>query len=220
MRPVVILFLCLLPNLSCKQSAPSKPSPSTDMSVLELTIADIHALFQQGELSAEVLVENYLNRITQYDQKTGLNAIRQVNPAALNRAKELDQEFQKTGTLRPLHGIPVIVKDNYNTIGMSTTAGSIALRGFVAKENATQVQQLLDAGAIVLAKSNMAEWAFSPRHTVGSMFGETRNPYHLDYVPAGSSGGTGAAVAANFGAVGLGTDTGNSIRGPSSHTPW
>ena len=213
---LLLLCLCLI-SMKCNQADSTKQGPDSEISVLELTIADIHSLFKEGKLSAEELVASYLSRIEKYDQATGLNAIRVINPKALEEAKRLDEEFQKTGKLRPMHGIPVIVKDNYNTVGLSTTAGSIALRGFMAKENATQVQQLVDAGAIVLAKSNMAEWAFSPKHTVGSIFGETRNPYGLDYVPAGSSGGTGAAVAANFGTIGLGTDTGNSIRGPSSH---
>ncbi|MGD9347238.1 MAG: amidase family protein, partial [Candidatus Aminicenantes bacterium] len=122
-----------------------------------------------------------------------------------------------TGNLRPLHGIPVIVKDNYETYDMQTTGGSMALKGFIPPDDAYQVQKLREAGAIILAKSNMAEWAFSPYQTLSSTAGVTANPYDLNRVPAGSSGGTAAAVAANFGAVGLGTDTGNSIRGPSSH---
>jgi len=182
-----------------------------------LTIEGIHAAFREGSLSAEALTQYYLDRIASLDQSTGINSIVLVNPLALEAARDLDEEFKQTGQLRALHGIPVIVKDNYLTRGLQTTAGSIALKGFLPQENATQVQQLLDAGAIVLAKSNMAEWAFSPMHTESSIAGTTRNPYNTQYVPAGSSGGTAAAVAANFGAVGLGTDTGNSIRGPSSH---
>ncbi len=185
--------------------------------VMELTIADIHRAYRNGDFTAEALVQAYLDRIEAYDQSTKVNAIVLVNPNALAEARALDQEFKQTGELRSLHGIPVIVKDNYNTKGLQTTAGSIALKGFVPDENAYQVQQLIEAGAIVLAKSNMAEWAFSPMHTVSSIGGETLNPYNLEHVPAGSSGGTAAAVAANFGTIGLGTDTGNSIRGPSSH---
>jgi Asp-tRNA(Asn)/Glu-tRNA(Gln) amidotransferase A subunit family amidase len=119
--------------------------------------------------------------------------------------------------LRPLHGIPVIVKDNYDTKDLQTTGGSLALKASIPPDDAYQVRKLREAGAIVLAKSNMAEWAFSPYLSESSIAGVTRNPYDLERVPAGSSGGTAAAVAANFGAVGLGTDTGNSIRGPSSH---
>ena len=118
----------------------------------------------------------------------------------------------------PLHCIPTIVKDNFETIGLQSANGSLALAGFVSRKDAFQVRRIKDAGAIVLAKSNMAEWAFSPFETISSILpGYTKNPYALDRVTAGSSGGTAAAVAASFGAVGLGSDTGNSIRGPASH---
>ncbi|MDX1478873.1 MAG: amidase family protein, partial [Saprospiraceae bacterium] len=132
-------------------------------------------------------------------------------------AQALDKEYARTGVLRPLHGIPVIVKDNINTAGLPTTAGSLALKDYLPDGDAFIIQRLIEAGAIVLAKSNTAEWAFSPMHTESSTQGTTRNPYNTEHVPAGSSGGTGAAIAANFGTIGLGTDTGNSIRGPSSH---
>lgn len=184
---------------------------------VETTISDIHRAFRAGSLTSEQLVTTYLERIRTYDQPTKLNAIIVVNPEAIAQARALDAEFRKSGKLRPLHGIPVIVKDNFNTKGLQTTGGSIALKGFVPSEDAWQVQKLKEAGAIVLAKSNMAEWAFTPMHSQSSMAGETLNPYNLAYVPAGSSGGTAAAVAANLGAVGLGSDTGNSIRGPASH---
>ena len=114
--------------------------------------------------------------------------------------------------------MPAIVKDNFETIGLQSAAGSLALKGFVSTRDAFQVKRIKEAGAIVLAKSNMAELAFTPYETVSSILpGYTKNPYALDRVTAGSSGGTAAAVAANFGAIGLGSDTGNSIRGPSSH---
>ena len=122
------------------------------------------------------------------------------------------------GPTGPLHCIPTIVKDNFETAGLQTTAGSLSLAGYVPNRDAFQVRRIRAAGAIVLAKSNMAEFAFTPFETVSSILpGYTKNPYALDRVTAGSSGGTAAAVAANFGEVGLGTDTGNSIRGPSSH---
>jgi Asp-tRNA(Asn)/Glu-tRNA(Gln) amidotransferase A subunit family amidase len=118
----------------------------------------------------------------------------------------------------PLFCIPTIVKDNFETSGLQTTAGSLSLKGFVPSRDAFQVKRIKEAGAIVLAKSNMAEFAFTPYETVSSILpGYTKNPYALDRVTAGSSGGTAAAVAANFGAIGLGSDTGNSIRGPASH---
>ncbi len=188
-----------------------------EFSVIETSIAQIHDAMRSGHLTCRELVETYLQRIEIYDQPTGLNSLIIVNPNALRRAEQLDAEFSRTGTLRPLHGIPIIVKDNYDTADLQTTAGSLALKGSLPPDDAYQVRALREAGAIVLAKSNMAEWAFSPYLTESSIAGITRNPYDLERVPAGSSGGTAAAVAANLGAAGLGTDTGNSIRGPSSH---
>lgn len=184
---------------------------------IEATIPGIHSAIRSGQITCFELVKIYLKRIKTYDQSTRLNAIVIINANALNRARELDEEFRRTGKLRKLHGIPIIVKDNYDTKGLQTTGGSLALKGSIPPDDAFQIKKLREAGAIVLAKSNMAEWAFSPYVTVSSIAGITRNPYDLERVPAGSSGGTAAAVAANFGAVGLGTDTGNSIRGPSSH---
>jgi amidase len=183
----------------------------------ETTIAEIHQAIRSGEITCRQLVEAYLKRIEAYDQPTKLNSIVIVNPRALAEADRLDEEFKRTGKLRPLHGIPVIVKDNFDTKDLQTTGGSAALKGSIPPDDAFQVRRIREAGAIVLAKSNMAEWAFSPMLTESSIAGVTRNPYDLERVPAGSSGGTAAAVAANLGAVGLGTDTGNSIRGPSSH---
>ncbi len=192
---------------------------SKTFDVVEASIADIHAAMRAGHLTAVELVQRYLDRIAAYDkQGPALNAIITLNPLALERARELDRAFALGGFVGPLHGIPIIVKDNYDTYDLPTTAGSLSLATSIPPDDAFQVRRLRDAGAIVLAKSNMAEFAFSPYETVGSMLpGYTRNPYALNRVTAGSSGGTAAAVAASFGAVGLGTDTGNSIRGPSSH---
>jgi len=187
--------------------------------VTEASIPQIHAAMAAGRLTARELVQMYLDRIEAYDkQGPAINAIITVNPNALARADELDRAFAESGFVGPLHGIPVIVKDNYDTYDLPTTAGSLSLEGSIPPDDAFQVRAIREAGAIVLAKSNMAEFAFTPYETVGSMLpGHTRNPYALNRVTAGSSGGTAAAVAASFGAVGLGTDTGNSIRGPSSH---
>ena len=195
-----------------QQKAATKP-----FEVTEASIEDVQGALKRGDCTCEQVVEAYLARIAAYDQPTKLNAIVVTNPKALETARQLDAEFRHTGKMRPLHCIPVIVKDNYNTAGLQTTAGSLALKGFAPATDASMVKALKAAGAIVLAKSNMAEWAFSPMVTISSIAGETRNPYNLAHVPAGSSGGTAAAVAASMGTVGLGTDTGNSIRGPSSH---
>lgn len=181
----------------------------------ELTIAQIHQAYLDGEYTSQDLVSAYIHRIEAYD--SSLNAITIINPEALTIAGKLDEEFKKTGKLRPLHGIPMLVKDNINTVGLPTTAGALALKDFIPEEDAFIIQKLVDAGAIIIAKTNMAEWAFSAKHTESSTHGTTHNPYNTDFVPAGSSGGTGAGMAANFATIGLGTDTGNSIRGPSSH---
>src|SRR6516165_8848328 len=186
----------------------------------EATIADIQAAFKAKTLTCRMLVEMYLDRIEAYDKKgPALNAIVVINPDALKVADTLDAKFAQSGPVGPLHCVPLIVKDNYETTEMPTSAGSLSLKGVMSRTDAFQVRKLREAGAIMLAKSNMAEFAFDPMETVNSLLpGYTRNPYALDRVTAGSSGGTAAAVAANFGTVGLGTDTGNSIRGPASHT--
>jgi Asp-tRNA(Asn)/Glu-tRNA(Gln) amidotransferase A subunit family amidase len=192
-----------------------KPVLDEAIHLEELTIEQIHQAYKQRDYDSEALVKAYIDRIQRVDSKT--NALTIVNPNAIRIARALDEEFEATGKLRPLHGVPIIVKDNFNTIGLPTTAGALALKDFVAESDAFILAKLVEAGGIVLAKSNMAEWAFSPMHTESSTAGVTRNPYNLDHVPAGSSGGTAAAIAANMGVIGLGTDTGNSIRGPSSH---
>jgi Asp-tRNA(Asn)/Glu-tRNA(Gln) amidotransferase A subunit family amidase len=191
----------------------------TPFHVEETTIAQIQAAFQAHALTCHALVQTYLNRIAAYDKTgPGINALITVNPAALTVADSLDKRFAEGGRVGPLHCVPMIVKDNYETRDLQTTGGSLALKGWVPTRDATMVRRIRDAGAIVLAKSNMAEWAFTPYETVSSILpGYTKNPYALDRVTAGSSGGTAAAVAANEGEVGLGTDTGNSIRGPSAH---
>ena len=192
-----------------------KPAP---FALEETTIAQIHAAMKAKQLTCVQLVDAYLARIEKYDkQGPSINAITVVNPNALAEAKHMDERFAKAGPIGPLHCIPAIVKDNFETIGLQSAGGSITLKGFVSDKDAFQVKRIKEAGAIVLAKSNMGEFAFSPLETLNSLQGHTRNPYAVDRVPAGSSGGTAAAVAANFGAVGLGSDTGNSIRGPSSH---
>ena len=212
--PLSRLLLICLPVLVCGLMQAQGQAP---FEVTETTIAQTQAAIRAGKVTCHQLVEAYLQRIKAYDQSTGLNALVVINPRALEEADRLDQEFKRTGKLRPLHGVAVIVKDNYDTYDLQTAGGSLALKGFVPKEDAFMVKKIREAGAILLAKSNMAEWAFSPYVTVSSIGGITRNPYDLERVPAGSSGGTAAAVAASLGQVGLGTDTGNSIRGPSSH---
>jgi Asp-tRNA(Asn)/Glu-tRNA(Gln) amidotransferase A subunit family amidase len=185
--------------------------------LLEATIPQTQVALASGTITSQDLVEMYLERIAAYDQQgPSLNAIITVNPNALAEAKELDAERAANGSRGPLHGIPVIVKDNYETQDMQTTAGSLSLAGWVPPHDAFLVKRLREGGAIILAKANLHEFAMGIT-TVSSLFGQTRNPYALDRNPGGSSGGTGAAVAANFAAVGLGTDTCSSIHVPSAH---
>jgi Asp-tRNA(Asn)/Glu-tRNA(Gln) amidotransferase A subunit family amidase len=194
-------------------------SSAQRLAVEEATIAEIHAAMTARRLTCRALVSQYLARIDAYDKKgPAINAIVVVNPRALAVADSLDRVYNDTRRMGALHCIPIVVKDNMQTTDLPTTAGSLAFEGWMAKKDAFQVRRIRDAGAIVIAKSNMAEFAFSPYETVSSILpGYTKNPYALDRVTAGSSGGTAAAVAAGFGTLGLGTDTGNSIRGPSSH---
>src|SRR6266851_4243920 len=214
MRPRLLRLLLLTTPLLA-QPAPASPP----FRVEETTIAQIHGAMKAGGLTCRALVDAYLRRIDAYDKNgPSLNAIVMVNPDARALADELDRRFAQSGPVGPLHCVPTIVKDNFETIGLQSADGSLSLQGFVSDKDAFLVKKIKDAGAIVLAKSNMAEFAFSPYETLNSLQGHTKNPYALDRVPAGSSGGTAAAVASSFGAVGLGTDTGNSIRGPSSHT--
>ena len=198
---------------------PSAQAPPA-FEVQEATIAQIHAAMRAGRLTCRGLVEQYLRRIDAYDKNgPAINAIVVTNPDALTLAPtNWIAASRAGGPAGPLHCVPMIVKDNFETVGLQSANGSLALAGFVSAKDAFQVKRVKDAGAIVLAKSNMAEWAFTPYETVSSILpGYTKNPYALDRVTAGSSGGTAAAVAASFGAAGLGSDTGNSIRGPSSH---
>lgn len=184
--------------------------PGADIATLQTMILD-------GETSCVAVVQHYLDRIGAYDQPLGINAISMVNPAALERAAEIDATLAAGEMPGPLFCAPLLVKDNFDTHDMPTTGGSVALAESLPPDDAFMVARLREADAIVIAKTNMAEWAFNPRETVSSTRGVTANAYDRDFVPAGSSGGTASGVAADFAVAGLGTDTGNSIRGPSAH---
>src|ERR1700723_3240958 len=203
--------------LTCVALLSASAHAAAHVDITEITIAETQQAIREHRGSCHQIIDGYLGGIRAYNQSTHLNSLVVLNPNALAEADEFDAEFKLSGTIHGLQCIAVIVKDNYDTKDLQTTGGSLAMKGFVPTTDAFMVRRLREAGAIILAKSNMAEWAFSPYETVSSIAGITRNPYNLEVVPAGSSGGTAAAVAANFGAVGLGTDTGNSIRGPSSH---
>jgi amidase len=184
--------------------------------VEEATIAGIHQALGDKSLTCHALVQSYFDRINAYDHKgPSLNSILTLNPNALAEADERDAQYARAGLTGPLHCIPLVVKDNYNTADMPTTGGSAALEGAQPKADAFVVAKLRRAGAIILGKSNMHEFALSGT-TASSLGGQTLNPYDLTRTPGGSSGGTGAAIAASLAVAGTGSDTVNSIRSPAS----
>ncbi|MDA3805946.1 amidase family protein [Clavibacter sp. CT19] len=196
-------------------------APVTAPAVVGLTLADAAALLSSGGTTSVELTRAYLARIAAYDDpqgdRKGLKAVITVNDEALATAAERDAE-RAAGTVRgPLHGVPVVVKDNLATADMPTTAGSAVLRDYRTADDATVVARLRAAGAIILAKTNMSEFAWHGTHTLSSARGRTANPYDLSWSASGSSGGTGAAVAAAYAPAGLGTDSCGSVLGPAAH---
>ncbi len=218
-RAGAALLLVLSAGLAaCEgQTAGADGDGSRSHSLDEASIRGIHEAFASGNLSCVQLVEHYLRRIAAYDdQGPALNAILTVNPRALDAAREMDRRYAADGVAgRSLHCIPLIAKDNYDTADMPTTGGSVALSQSMPPDDAFVVSRLREAGALVLAKSNLTELARGGT-TISSLGGQTRNPYDLSRTPGGSSGGTGAAIAADFGLLGTGSDTGQSIRSPAS----
>ncbi|ESP89334.1 amidase [Candidatus Halobonum tyrrellensis] len=182
-----------------------------DFDPLETTVAEIHDAMAAGRVTSEALVDRYLARIDAYDPE--LNAVLVADETARERARDLDERFETEGLTGPLHGVPVLLKDNHDTRDLPTTAGSVALADSRPPRDAFVVERLRAAGAVVLGKTNLQELSFGV-DTVSSLGGATRNAYDLDRRPAGSSGGTAAAVAANLAAVGTGSDTCSSVRSP------
>ncbi len=183
--------------------------------LIEATIDEVQAALRGKQISSRELVQQYIKRIEAYDRRgPDLHAVQTINPDALAEADRLDAEMARSGPRGPLHGIPVLVKDQIETLGLPTTYGSALFKEFVPSRDATVVERLKAAGAIILAKTTMGEFAAG---FVGSAFGFCRNPYDPTRNPSGSSCGTGAGLAASFGTVGIGEDTGGSIRGPSAH---
>ena len=202
--------------------ARSAASPPPPFELDEVTVAELQAAMESGERTARSITQLYLERIEALDrQGPELRSVIEVNPEALEIADRLDEERRVSGPRGPLHGVPVALKDNIDTHDrMTTTAGSLALEGSVPPQDAFVVQRLREAGAIVLAKLNMSEWAYfrGERATSGwsARGGQCRNPYALDRNPCGSSSGSGVAAAANLAALTIGTETGGSILCPSS----
>ncbi|HET9949519.1 MAG TPA: amidase family protein [Longimicrobiales bacterium] len=206
--PALVLLVIL--------STGARPA-AAQIEVTEATVRELQEAMASGRTTSAEITAAYLARIEAYDQQgPALNAVIRVNPRALAEARALDAERATRGPRGPLHGIPVLLKDNYDTADMPTTAGTIALAGSQPADDAFQVRKLRAAGAVILGKTNMHELAYGIT-TIGSLGGQTRNPYDLARNPGGSSGGTGAAVAASFAALGWGSDTCGSIRIPASH---
>ena len=195
-------------------AAPAAPAAAQSFDVMEATIPSVHAAMSAGRLTCRQLVQAYLDRIAAYDrQGPELHAIQTVNPRALADADSLDGVWRSKRARGPLHCVPVLLKDQVETKDMPTTYGSVLFKDFVPARDATVVEKLEAAGAIILAKTTMGE--FAGRY-VSSAAGIIRNAYDPARNPSGSSSGSGAAAAANFGLVALGEDTGGSIRGPAA----
>ncbi|MCR5836965.1 MAG: hypothetical protein K6G88_10710 [Lachnospiraceae bacterium] len=188
----------------------------TTEELMDASIEDLETAMESGELTAKQLVEMYIERIETYDKSLDLNSIIVINPKAIEEAEKLDEMRAKGEIKGALHGIPVIVKDNYDVEGMPTTAGCLALSDSIAPDDSYAVKKLKEAGAIIIAKANMSEFASSGSNSRSTKGGVVHNSYDPLRTAAGSSGGTAVSVTANFGTVGLGTDTGSSIRRPSS----
>jgi len=209
----LLLITCVLPFQDVF-------AEEAEFSPFEKSIDELYAALNAKKITSEQLVRYYLERIEAYDkQGPAIHSIISINDEAIETAKKLDAERESQGPRSKLHGIPIVVKDNYDVVGMPTTAGSVALKGAYPGKDAFTIQKLKDAGAIIIAKTNMSEFAASfGRLGYSSLGGLTLNPYNLKRNASGSSSGTAAAVAANFAVFGLGTDTSGSIRGPASVT--
>jgi amidase len=201
-------------------SVTSAPPPAFELD--EVTIADLQSGMTSGKYTAQSLTQKYLNRIDEIDKRgPATNSVIELNPDALSIASDLDKERGAKGARGPLHGIPVLIKDNIGTQDrMTTTAGSLALGGSIPLQDSFVARKLREAGAVILGKTNLSEWAnFRSSHSSSGWSGrggQTKNPYVLDRNPCGSSSGTGAAVAANLSAIGIGTETDGSVVCPSN----
>jgi Asp-tRNA(Asn)/Glu-tRNA(Gln) amidotransferase A subunit family amidase len=211
MRGIQVIVLGLTALLGYSQVKPT----TARFQVAEATIGGIHAAMMAGRLTAHELVQAYLDRIDAYDKHGPmLNCIITVNPKALEDADRLDAAFKRSGISGPLHGIPVLVKDEIDTAGMPTTLGTVVFKDYRPTRDAFAIERLKKAGAIILGKTTLSEYAAGD--TFGSMFGVSRNPYDLERTVGGSSGGSGCATTANFATVAVGEETLASIRRPGA----
>jgi amidase len=218
--------LATVNRVAAKEASPANTSPAnTPPAAFELdesTVGELQAGMASGKYTANSLAKKYLDRIDEIDKHgPGINSVIELNPDALSIASDLDKERKAKGPRGPLHGIPVLIKDNIDTHDrMTTTAGSLALGGSSPLQDSSVAKKLRDAGAVILGKTNLSEWAnFRSSHSTSGWSGrggQTKNPYVLDRNPCGSSSGTGAAVAANLSAIGIGTETDGSVVCPSN----
>jgi amidase len=209
----LLVGIALCASMGCVYGQGGKPAPFQQ--IVETTVDDIHNAMKAGELTSHQLVQEYLDRIEAYDKRgPNINAIITLNPQALAEADKLDTAYKKSGFVGPLHGIPVLVKDEIDAAGMPTTLGTVVFKDYRPTRDAFVVEKLRQAGAIILGKTTLSEYAAGD--TYGSMFGATRNPYDLGRTIGGSSGGSGASLAANFSTLALGEETASSIRRPAA----
>jgi Asp-tRNA(Asn)/Glu-tRNA(Gln) amidotransferase A subunit family amidase len=214
-RSVLVIALAALVLIS--GGNPPRAQSTGSFEVVEKSISELQAAMAGGRLTSARLVELYLQRIRAYDHAgPRLNSVLHLNPNAARDARSLDTERKQRGPRGPLHGIPALIKDNFDTRDMPTTGASLALLGVVPRADAHQVKRLRDAGVVILGKVNLHELALGLT-TVSSLGGQTLSPYDLRRAPGGSSGGSGVAAAASFAAFTVGTDTSGSIRIPASH---
>jgi amidase len=205
----------LMASVTLAMTLGGHASHAKDFQLMEATIDDVENAYKNHELTSHQLVQMYLDRVAAYDQKgPGLNAVISLNPKALAEADKLDAAYAKSGPVGPLHGIPVFLKDQFDAAGMPSTLGSVLLKDYKPSRDSFVAAQLRKAGAIILGKNTLGELGGGDSY--GSLFGATHNPYALDRTVGGSSGGTGASVAANYSTIGVGEEGSSSIRRPSA----
>jgi amidase len=217
LAPALSLLVALLAIAGCgsPESAKQASTAAKPFELMEATVADVHEAFKTGTLTSRKLVEMYLARIEAFDkQGPAINSVLDLNPKALEQADKLDATYRSSGPIGPLHGIPILLKDQIDAAGMRTTLGSVLLEKYSPTRDAFVVEKLRKAGAIILGKVTLGELGGGDSY--GSLYGATRNPYGLERTVGGSSGGTGASLAANFATVGLGQEGSSSIRRPSA----
>ena len=214
--------LATVRSRAAEKTTVENASPPPAFELEEMTIGEFQSGMASGKYTSHSITRRYLDRIDDIDKRgPAINSVIELNPEALSIATDLDRE-RKAGRLRgPLHGIPVLIKDNIDTHDrMTTTAGSLALAGSIPPQDSTVARKLRDAGAVIIGKTNLSEWAnFRSSHSSSGWSGrggQTKNPYVLDRNPCGSSSGTGAAISANLAAIGVGTETDGSVVCPSN----